>query len=174
MWDVCIWREAPVFSGKSGSRRDLIFSGAGCKDFTLFPACAASRELASKLFRLPKNPHRTYFIDLLSFFSFISLNNVWLLLDLQNVQISAVCAFAPLYSQLSSPPYLFIYLRSQQLPLIFLQKLNTPVACVIISASLWQRVCTPRFFSFFLSFCLFFFFFYIFSLMLLQLLIMWR
>ena len=65
---MCIWREAPVFSGKSGSRRDLIFSGAGCKDFTLFPACAASRELASKLFRLPKNPHRTYFIDLLSFF----------------------------------------------------------------------------------------------------------
>lgn len=39
--------------------------------------------------------------------------------------------------------YLFISLRSQQLPLIFLQKLNTPVACVIISASLWQRVCTP-------------------------------
>ena len=107
------------------------------------------------------------------FFSFISLNNVWLLLDLQNVQISAVCAFPPLYSQLSSPPYLFIYLRSQQLPLIFLQKLNTPVACVIISASLWQRVCTPRFFFFF-SFILSFFFFSIFALMLLQLLIMWR
>lgn len=57
---------------------------------------------------------------------------------------SAVWAF-PLYSQLSSPLYLFIYLRSQQLPLIFLQKLNTPMACFIISASLWQRVCTPSF-----------------------------
>lgn len=129
----------------------------------LFPACAASRELDSKLFRLSKNLHRTCFITLLCFFSFISLSNVRLLPDLQNAQISAVCAFPPLYSQLSSPPYLFIYLRSRQLPLIFLQKLNTPVACVIISASLWQRVCTPRFF-----------FSSIFALMLLQLLIMWR
>lgn len=110
-----------------------------------------------------KNLHRTCFITLLCFFSFISLSNVRLLPDLQNAQISAVCAFPPLYSQLSSPPYLFIYLRSRQLPLIFLQKLNTPVACVIISASLWQRVCTPRFF-----------FSSIFALMLLQLLIMWR
>lgn len=47
------------------------------------------------------------------------------------------------FSQLSSPPYLLISLRSQQLPLIFLQKLNTPAACFIISSSPWQWVCAP-------------------------------
>lgn len=62
--------------------------------------------------------------------------------DLQTRRFSRVCAF-PLYSPRCSRPYLFIYERFQQLPANFLQKLNTPVACFIISASLWRRACAP-------------------------------
>lgn len=48
---------------------------------------------------------------------------------------------APLQT-LQLPSYLFIIsLRSQQLLLIFLLKLNTPVACVIISVS--EQFCDP-------------------------------